>query len=38
VDDGLPQDLEGSIREYGLPVFKVKLFADRSGTSRDCVI
>jgi hypothetical protein len=28
VDDGLPQDLETSIREYGLHYFKVKLFAD----------
>lgn len=28
VDDGLPQDLEASIREYGLRYFKVKLFAD----------
>ena len=28
VEDGLPQDLEGSIREYGLRYFKVKLFAD----------
>ena len=28
VDDGLPQDLESSIREYGLRYFKVKLFAD----------
>jgi hypothetical protein len=28
VDDGLPQDLESSIREYGLKYFKVKLFAD----------
>src|SRR2546422_3467761 len=28
VDDGLPQDLESSIREYGLRCFKVKLFAD----------
>ncbi len=27
-DDGLPQDLESSIREYGLRYFKVKLFAD----------
>jgi hypothetical protein len=32
VDDGLPQDLESSIREYGLRYFKVKLFAD---TARD---
>jgi len=32
VDDGLPQDLESSIREYGLRYFKVKLFAD---TERD---
>jgi hypothetical protein len=28
VNDGLPQDLETSIREYGLRYFKVKLFAD----------
>src|SRR5439155_17034236 len=28
VDDGLPQDLESSIREYVLRYFKVKLFAD----------
>jgi hypothetical protein len=28
VDDGLPQDLERSIRAYGLWWFKVKLFAD----------
>jgi hypothetical protein len=28
VDDGLPQDLESSIREYGLRYFKVKLFAE----------
>ncbi|MBI3418491.1 MAG: hypothetical protein HY043_24635 [Verrucomicrobia bacterium] len=28
VHDGLPQDLESSIREYGLRYFKVKLFAD----------
>src|SRR5262245_23435050 len=28
VDDGLPQDLESSIRQYGLRYFKVKLFAD----------
>ena len=28
VNDGLPQDLESSIREYGLRYFKVKLFAD----------
>src|SRR5947208_12226081 len=28
VDDGLPQDLESSIRGYGLRYFKVKLFAD----------
>src|SRR5262245_60985450 len=28
VDDGLPQDLESSIREYGLRYFKIKLFAD----------
>ncbi len=28
VDDGLPQDLEGCIRAYGLRYFKVKLFAD----------
>lgn len=28
VDDGLPQDLESSIREYGLRYFKVKLFAN----------
>jgi hypothetical protein len=28
VEDGLPQDLESSIREYGLRYFKVKLFAD----------
>jgi hypothetical protein len=28
VDDGLPQDLESSIREYGLRHFKIKLFAD----------
>jgi len=28
VDDGLPQDLESCIREYGLRYFKVKLFAD----------
>jgi hypothetical protein len=32
VDDGLPQDLESSIRAYGLRYFKVKLFAD---TERD---
>jgi hypothetical protein len=32
VDDGLPQDLESSIRAYGLRYFKVKLFAD---TARD---
>ncbi|MCI0540614.1 MAG: hypothetical protein L0Z50_35890, partial [Verrucomicrobiales bacterium] len=32
VEDGLPQDLESSIREYGLRYFKVKLFAD---TERD---
>ena len=30
VDDGLPQDLESSIREYGLQYFKVKLFADET--------
>jgi hypothetical protein len=29
VDDGLPQDLESSIRRYGLRYFKLKLFADR---------
>jgi L-alanine-DL-glutamate epimerase-like enolase superfamily enzyme len=28
-DDGLPQDLESSIRAYGLRYFKVKLFADQ---------
>jgi L-alanine-DL-glutamate epimerase-like enolase superfamily enzyme len=28
VDDGLPQDLESSIRAYGLRYFKVKLFAE----------
>jgi hypothetical protein len=28
VDDGLPQDLESAVREYGLRYFKVKLFAD----------
>lgn len=28
VDDGLPQDLESSIREYGLWWFKAKLFAN----------
>jgi len=28
VEDGLPQDLENSIRAYGLRYFKVKLFAD----------
>lgn len=28
VQDGLPQDLESSIRAYGLRYFKVKLFAD----------
>src|SRR5256886_5700303 len=28
VDDGLPKDMETSIREYGLRYFKVKLFAD----------
>jgi hypothetical protein len=28
VNDGLPQDLESSIREYGLRYFKMKLFAD----------
>ena len=28
VDDGLPQDLENSIRAYGLRYFKVKLFAE----------
>jgi len=28
VDDGLPQDLESSIRAYGLRYFKIKLFAD----------
>ncbi len=28
VDDGLPQDLERSIREYALRYFKVKLFGD----------
>jgi hypothetical protein len=33
VDDGLPQDLETSVRAYGLRYFKVKLFAD---TERDC--
>ena len=27
-DDGLPQDLESSIRRYGLRYFKLKLFAD----------
>jgi len=30
VNDGLPQDLESSIRAYGLRYFKVKLFADES--------
>jgi hypothetical protein len=29
VSDGLPQDLESSIRQYGLRYFKVKLFAQR---------
>jgi hypothetical protein len=33
VHDGLPQDLESSIRQYGLRYFKVKLFAD---PDRDC--
>ena len=28
VDDGLPQDLENSIRAYGLKYFKVKVFCD----------
>lgn len=28
VNDGLPHDLESSLREYGLRYFKVKLFAD----------
>lgn len=28
VEDGLPQDLESSVRAYGLLYFKVKLFAD----------
>lgn len=28
VEDGLPQDLESSIRAYGLRAFKVKLFGD----------
>jgi hypothetical protein len=28
VDDSLPQDLESSVRAYGLRYFKVKLFAD----------
>lgn len=28
LDDGLPQDLESSIRAYGLRYFKIKLFAD----------
>lgn len=28
VDDGLPQDLESSIRAYGLRYFKIKLWAD----------
>jgi hypothetical protein len=28
VNDGLPQDLESSIRAYGLRYFKIKLFAD----------
>jgi hypothetical protein len=28
VDDGLPQDLESSIRGYGLRYFKVKIFGD----------
>jgi hypothetical protein len=28
VNDGLPQDLESSIRRYGLQYFKVKLFGD----------
>lgn len=28
VDDGLPQDLESSIRAYGLRYFKIKLFAE----------
>lgn len=28
VNDGLPQDLESSVRAYGLRYFKVKLFAD----------
>lgn len=28
LDDGLPQDLESSIRAYGLRYFKVKLFGD----------
>jgi hypothetical protein len=30
VNDGLPQDLESSIREYGLRYFKVKLCGDES--------
>ena len=34
VDDGLPQDLESCIRDYGLRYFKVKLFAD---AARDTV-
>jgi hypothetical protein len=34
VDDGLPQDLESSIRQYGLRYFKVKLSGD---TNRDLV-
>ena len=28
VDDGLPQDLESSIRAYGLRYFKIKIFGD----------
>lgn len=28
MEDGLPQDLESSIRAYGLRYFKIKLFAD----------
>ncbi|MFO1498996.1 MAG: hypothetical protein U1G07_11490 [Verrucomicrobiota bacterium] len=28
VDDGLPQDLESSVRAYGLRYFKIKLFAE----------
>lgn len=33
VDDGLPQDLESCVREYGLHYFKVKLFADAARDS-----